>query len=166
MNRRIVVLLFVLFVVVLIFPFAGFSPELSMPTLLAQGATTTRATPTHAPSAAQALAQSPAQRAAQAAARGATQALDRSKTPPIGKTPELRVPTWTKSTLANGAELIVSEKHDLPLVSFSITFLGGADQFEPAGRRGLAGLAASMLSEGTKTRDAPPARTDRHRREM
>ena len=25
---------------------------------------------------------------------------------------------------------MVSEKHDLPLVSFSITFLGGADQFE------------------------------------
>jgi zinc protease len=86
-------------------------------------------------------------------AQGAAQALDRTKTPPVGKTPELRVPTWTKSALANGAELIVSEKHDLPLVAFSITFLGGADQFEAAGRRGVAGLAASMLSEGTKTRD-------------
>ena len=86
-------------------------------------------------------------------AQGAAQALDRTKTPPIGKTPELRVPTWTKSTLANGAELIVSEKHDLPLVAFSITFLGGADQFEQAGRRGVASLTASMLSEGTKTRD-------------
>ena len=31
-------------------------------------------------------------------------------------------PTWTHATLPNGAELIVSEKHDLPLVSFSITF--------------------------------------------
>ena len=48
-------------------------------------------------------------------------------------------PAWTKATLANGAELIVSEKHDLPLVSFTITFLGGANQFEPAGRQGLAG---------------------------
>ena len=87
------------------------------------------------------------------AATAATQALDRTKTPPIGKTPELRVPAWTTTTLANGAELIVSEKHDLPLVSFSITFLGGADQFELAGRRGVAGLTAAMLSEGTKTRD-------------
>jgi zinc protease len=87
------------------------------------------------------------------AATAATQALDRTKTPPIGKTPELRVPAWTTTTLANGAELIVSEKHDLPLVSFSITFLGGADQFEQAGRRGVAGLTAAMLSEGTKTRD-------------
>jgi zinc protease len=81
------------------------------------------------------------------------QTLDRSKQPPIGKIPELRVPTWTKSKLANGAELIVSEKHDLPLVSFSITFLGGTDQFETADRRGVGSLAASMMSEGTKTRN-------------
>jgi zinc protease len=84
---------------------------------------------------------------------GARQALDRKKIPAPGKTPELRVPAWTKTTLANGADLIVSEKHDLPLVSFSITFLGGANQFEPADRTGVASLTASMVSEGTKTRD-------------
>ena len=87
------------------------------------------------------------------AAIGAQSALDRKKIPPPGKTPELRVPSWTRATLANGAELIVSEKHDLPLVSFTVTFLGGSNQFEPADRTGLASLAASMLSEGTKTRD-------------
>ncbi len=86
-------------------------------------------------------------------ALGARQALDRSKIPPPGKTLELRVPTWTKTTLSNGADLIVSEKHDLPLVSFSLIVLGGSDQFEQADRRGLAGIAASMLSEGTTTRD-------------
>ena len=84
----------------------------------------------------------------------AQQGLDRKKIPTPGKTPELRVPAWTKSTLANGAELIVSEKHDLPLISFSITFLGGADQFEPAGKQSVASLTAALLSEGTKTRDA------------
>ena len=63
------------------------------------------------------------------------------------------MPAWTKATLANGAELIVSEKHDLPLVSFTITFLGGADQFETAGREGVGPLTAEMLSEGTKTRN-------------
>ena len=83
----------------------------------------------------------------------ARQALDRTKTPAPGKTPDLRVPTWTKTALANGADLIVSEKHDLPLVSFSLTFLGGASQFEPAERTGLASLTAAMMSEGTKTRD-------------
>ena len=84
----------------------------------------------------------------------AQQAFDRKKPPAPGKPPVLRVPVWTKGTLANGADLIVSEKHDLPLVSFSITFLGGADQFEPAGKQGTASLAAAMLSEGTKTRNA------------
>jgi zinc protease len=84
---------------------------------------------------------------------GARQALDRSKIPPPGKAPELRVPKWTKTTLANGADLIVSEKHDLPLVSFSMIVLGGSDQFEQADRRGLASITASMLSEGTITRD-------------
>ena len=80
--------------------------------------------------------------------------FDRKRVPPPAKTPSLRVPQWTKSTLQNGAELIVSEKHDLPLVSLSITFLGGASQFEPRDRQGLASVTASMLSEGTKQRDA------------
>jgi zinc protease len=88
------------------------------------------------------------------AAPSAQQALDRKTIPPPGKTPELRVPAWTKSTLANGAELIVSEKHDLPLIAFSITFLGGGDQFEQAGKESVASLTAALLSEGTKTRDA------------
>ena len=87
-------------------------------------------------------------------APSAQQGLDRKKVPPPAKTPELRVPAWTKSTLANGADLIVAEKHDLPLIAFSITFLGGADQFEPAGKQALASLTAALLSEGTKTRDA------------
>jgi zinc protease len=86
-------------------------------------------------------------------ALGARQALDRSKIPPPGKAPVLRVPTWTKTTLANGAVLVVSEKHDLPLVSFSILFSGGADQFETADKRGLASVVSAMLSEGTATRD-------------
>src|ERR1044072_3748830 len=80
------------------------------------------------------------------------QTLDRAKVPPPGPTPVLRVPTWTKTQLANGATLIVSERHNLPLVSFTITFVGGSNQFEPAGKRGLGALTASMLSEGTTTK--------------
>jgi zinc protease len=82
----------------------------------------------------------------------AQQPLDRTKVPPAGKTPELQVPAWTKTPLNNGATLIVSERPGLPLVSFSITFLGGANQFEPTGRRGLAPITGSMLTEGTSTR--------------
>jgi zinc protease len=83
----------------------------------------------------------------------AQQTLDRTKIPDPGPTPTLHVPTWTKTTLSNGATLIVSEKHDLPLVSFSITFQGGADQFETSAKRGAASLTASMMMEGTTTRD-------------
>ena len=79
--------------------------------------------------------------------------LDRKKIPTPGKSPTLRVPTWTKGGLGNGADLLVSEKHDLPLVSFSITILGGGNQFQPRGKEGVASLAAAMLSEGTRTRD-------------
>jgi zinc protease len=82
----------------------------------------------------------------------ARQALDRSKIPPPGKPPVLRVPKWTKLNLANGADLVVSEKHDLPLVSFTITFLGGSNQFDPADRAGISGIVAAMLSDGTKTK--------------
>jgi len=87
------------------------------------------------------------------AALSAQQPIDRSKTPPAGPTPVLHVPEWTSSALSNGAALTVSEKHDLPLVSFSITFLGGAEQFETAARRGVGSLTAAMMSEGTATRD-------------
>src|SRR5262245_27307759 len=82
----------------------------------------------------------------------AQQPLDRTKVPPPGPTPVLHVPTWTKTQLSNGATLIVSERHNLPLVSFSITFLGGSNQFEPATRRGVASMTASMLTEGTTTK--------------
>jgi zinc protease len=79
--------------------------------------------------------------------------LDRSKAPTPGTPPMLRVPAWTRSALINGAELVVSEKHDLPLVSFTITMSGGYNQADPAARRGLADLTAAMMSEGTRTRD-------------
>jgi hypothetical protein len=45
----------------------------------------------------------------------------------------LRVPTWTKTQLANGATLIVSERHNCRSCRFTITFVGGSNQFEPAG---------------------------------
>jgi zinc protease len=91
--------------------------------------------------------------AAVAPSARARQEFDRTKVPPPGPAPVLRVPGWTRTTLTNGADLIVVQKSDLPLVSFNITFLGGANQFEPAIRRGVGALTASMLSEGTTTRD-------------
>ena len=89
--------------------------------------------------------------------------LDRTVVPAAGSTPELHVPTWTKTTLANGAQLVVSEKHALPLVSFQINFVGGANQFEPTDKTGLASLVASMLTEETSHRSGDQIATDLQR---
>jgi predicted Zn-dependent peptidase len=80
--------------------------------------------------------------------------LDRTRAPKVAASPTLRVPTWTKTRLTNGAQLIVVEKHDLPLVALNIDFVGGATSFEPAEKLGVANFAAAMLSEGTATRTA------------
>jgi zinc protease len=89
--------------------------------------------------------------AALAAPAGA-QALDRTAAPTAGPPPALQVPAWTTTTLSNGAQLVVAERHTLPLVSFSMGFTGGTSQYEAAGKRGVADLAVAMLQEGTRTR--------------
>ena len=81
-----------------------------------------------------------------------TSSLDRRTIPTPGKAPELRVPAWTNASLSNGAKLVVSERHGLPLVSFQINFIGGAAQYDAADKTGLASFVASMLSEGTTHR--------------
>jgi zinc protease len=80
--------------------------------------------------------------------------FDRSVPPVPGPAPAIHVPTWTTTKLANGSELVVIEKHDLPLVAFSINFVGGSDNFEPADKLGVASFTAQMLSEGTTSKTA------------
>jgi zinc protease len=87
-------------------------------------------------------------------ARAQHAALDRNVAPPIGAAPALHVPKWTQSKLTNGAQLVVVEKHDLPLVAVTLSFVGGAANYEPADKTGLASLTAQMLSEGTNTRNS------------
>jgi zinc protease len=79
-------------------------------------------------------------------------ALDRTKIPAPGAPLAFKVPAWTRTTLPNGAELIVSQKRDLPLVSVNVTFVGGTNQFESAQKLGVGTFTAQMLSEGTSTR--------------
>jgi len=88
---------------------------------------------------------------AQKSARAASK-LDRTVLPSVPTAPALRVPTWTRTRLSNGADLIVTEKHDLPLVAVSVSFIGGSFNFEPHDRLGVASITAQMLSEGTTTK--------------
>jgi zinc protease len=51
--------------------------------------------------------------------------------------------------LNNGATLLVSEQHQLPMVSIAIAFDAGARR-DPQGQEGLATLTAAALEQGTK----------------
>jgi zinc protease len=59
-----------------------------------------------------------------------------------------------RMTLSNGAVLLVSEEHRLPMVTVSIAFDAGTRR-EPKGKEGLAELTARCLSQGTKELTAP-----------
>ena len=54
-----------------------------------------------------------------------------------------------RSVLADGAVLLVSEQHQLPMVTMTIAFDAGARR-DPEGKGGLASLTASSLTLGTK----------------
>src|SRR6202158_1738680 len=59
-----------------------------------------------------------------------------------------------RMTLSNGATLLVSEEHQLPMVTMAIAFDAGTRR-DPAGKEGLAELTARCLSQGTKEMTAP-----------
>ncbi len=56
-------------------------------------------------------------------------------------------------TLPNGARLLLQPNHALPNLHFRLAF-GGGPMFEPAGRRGLNALLATLLAKDTAKRSA------------
>ncbi len=78
---------------------------------------------------------------------------DRSKSPGLGTPPEPRLPKLQRATLSNGLKVILAERHDVPLVNFWMAVDAGyaADQFATPG---TAKLAATLLTDGTSTRNA------------
>jgi len=54
-----------------------------------------------------------------------------------------------RSVLSDGAVLLVSEQHQLPMVTMTIAFDAGARR-DPEGKAGLASLTASSLTLVTK----------------
>lgn len=77
----------------------------------------------------------------------------RKTAPKPGPTPAFALPVPQTFTLANGLKVYLVEKHKLPLFSAALVSLGGSSQ-DPATKPGLANFAATMLTEGTKTRSA------------
>ncbi len=62
-------------------------------------------------------------------------------------------PPAERSVLPNGAVLIVSEQHAVPLVVVQVLLDAGSRR-DPRGKEGLAGLTADLLTEGTTKRTA------------
>jgi zinc protease len=77
----------------------------------------------------------------------------RLKPPAAGPAVAAKVPTAAEKTLANGLRVVVATKPGLPLVSATLRVASGASA-DPAGKAGLASLAADLATRGTTTRSA------------
>ena len=76
------------------------------------------------------------------------------QTPPPPAPPRaVSVPHPSEKTLENGLRVIVVEKTGLPLVATRLLIKTGGEA-DPADRAGLADMTASLLTKGTKTKNA------------
>ena len=66
---------------------------------------------------------------------------------------DVALPEFERVELDNGVVLLISEKHDVPLVGLEAVIRGGAIQ-DPAEMNGLANLLAGVLEKGAGERDA------------
>ena len=75
-------------------------------------------------------------------------------TPPPPAAPrDPKLPQPVEKVLANGLRVIVVPKHDIPLVAARLMVKAGGAA-DPNGKAGLAELAATVLTKGTRTKSA------------
>ena len=83
----------------------------------------------------------------------------RATVPPPGPERAWTAPVARTFTLSNGIPVYLVEQGDLPLVSVRLNMTIGRES-NPKGKAGLGALTASMLDEGTKTRDSSTIAAD------
>jgi zinc protease len=83
----------------------------------------------------------------------ASAGADRSKAPDTGTPPELKLPKLQRATLSNGLKIILAERHEVPLVNFTMATDAGFAS-DASTSPGTAYLAMQVLTDGTRTRDA------------
>src|SRR6185436_729872 len=76
----------------------------------------------------------------------------RAKQPPAGEPRDMTAPHLETFKLPHGITAYLVERHNLPVVSLSIGFPGGA-AVDPAGKEGLASVCAGLMSDGTTKLD-------------
>ena len=79
--------------------------------------------------------------------------FDRSIKPVPGPIPKFTPPAVVRRKLSNGLDVLIAERHNLPILGVSLVVKGG-ETLTPHGKEGLAALATSLLTEGTTSRDA------------
>jgi len=77
--------------------------------------------------------------------------IDRSVKPALEGEVVAKTPEIYEGEMSNGAKLMGVESDELPLVSYSIRFNGGA-LAEPEGKEGLAAILTDLILEGTRTK--------------
>ncbi|MFQ5798024.1 MAG: M16 family metallopeptidase [Bacteroidota bacterium] len=78
---------------------------------------------------------------------------DRSEPPELGPPLVLRLPPIERFALSNGVQILLMEKHEVPLVQVNVLVKTGS-AMDPPGESGLASMTAAMLDEGAGSRDA------------
>jgi len=79
--------------------------------------------------------------------------VDRYVQPGPGRQRRFEPPTPRRITLSGGADLLVVERHEIPLIAAGVYIPGGA-VLDPADRPGLSQLAGRLLIEGTTSRSS------------
>ncbi len=81
--------------------------------------------------------------------------VDRSKGLPIvGDLPKVRFPEIQRATLKNGINIILAERHTVPVVNVALQFDAGYAADSTGAKLGSSSFTMAMLDEGTKTRSA------------
>ena len=77
--------------------------------------------------------------------------FDRSKEPPYGTAPEVKIPAVWEQKLSNGMRVLGIENREVPLVQFEIVIDGGL-LLEDINKVGVSNLLAQMMTQGTKNK--------------
>jgi predicted Zn-dependent peptidase len=79
------------------------------------------------------------------------QTIDRTKPPETPPLPAFHLPALYETQLPNGLSVVLLQDARFPMVTVRLAFQAGS-RFDPAGLPGLAEAAASLLTDGTKSR--------------